>query len=263
MDFKVDINLFELKSLYGGVVIAKKKKISSVGKPFVTICTPTYNRRTFIPALIKSYENQTYPRELMEWVVVDDGSDSVEDLFKDVDGVKYYSLDKRMSLGCKRNYMHTKASGDIIVYMDDDDYYPPNRVLHAVDKLRSKPNVLMAGSSVMFIHFKGLNKIYKFGPFGENHATAGTFAFKKELLKLTCFDNNATVSEEAFFLKDFTIPMIQLDPKKTILVFSHSQNTFDKRQLLLNPKANSIRETKFTPSVFIKDQELREFYVSQ
>lgn len=31
--------------------------------------------------------------------------------------------------------MHEKSKGDILVYMDDDDYYPPERVSHAVETL--------------------------------------------------------------------------------------------------------------------------------
>lgn len=241
----------------------KKKKVSSVGKPLVTVCTPTYNRRTFIPALIQCFENQTYPRELLEWVVVDDGSDPVGDLFEGVSGVKYYRSEERMSLGFKRNLMHKKASGEILVYMDDDDYYPPDRVLHAVYKLRSNPNIMIAGSSKMHIYFKELDKIYQFGPYGPNHATAGTFAFKKELLKLTSYEDNATVAEERFFLKNYTIPMVQLEPKSTILVFAHAQNTYDKNHLVFNPNKKLVRETKFSPSVFIKNKELCEFYMRQ
>jgi len=41
--------------------------------PFVSIVTPTYNRRRFIPSLIKMIQTQTYPRDRMEWVVYDDG----------------------------------------------------------------------------------------------------------------------------------------------------------------------------------------------
>jgi glycosyltransferase involved in cell wall biosynthesis len=33
-----------------------------------------------------------------------------------------------MILGAKRNLIHKHAKGDILVYMDDDDYYPPERV---------------------------------------------------------------------------------------------------------------------------------------
>ena len=35
-----------------------------------------------------------------------------------------------------RNIGNNKCSGDIIVCMDDDDYYPVERVSHAVDALK-------------------------------------------------------------------------------------------------------------------------------
>ena len=71
----------------------------------------------------------------MEWIVIDDGEDNVADLFKDVECVKFFRYEEKMKLGRKRNLMHEKAKGDIIVYMDDDDYYPPERVNHAVNKI--------------------------------------------------------------------------------------------------------------------------------
>ena len=75
----------------------KKKKVSAVGKPFVSVCTPTYNRRQFIPQLIECFKQQNYPKELMEWIIVDDGDDSVEDLFKDVECVKYFREEKKIN----------------------------------------------------------------------------------------------------------------------------------------------------------------------
>ena len=76
----------------------------------------------------------------------------------------------------------------------------------------------------------------QFGPYGPNHATAGTFAFRKELLlENHSYDNDAALAEEKAFLKNYTVPFIQLEPKKTILVFSHIHNTFDKKTLLNNP----------------------------
>ena len=228
--------------------------------PRVSLCTPTRDRRMFIPALIRCFEMQSYPRELLEWVVVDDGSDPVEDLFAGVAGVNYIRNSEPMRLGQKRNFMHRQADGDIIVYMDDDDFYPPDRVLHAVSKLRAKPDILIAGSSVMHIYYHHLDAIYRLGPYGPNHATAGTFAFRKELLDITEFDDEAAFSEEKHFLKDYTIPMIQLEPKKTILVIDHGYNTYDKKQLLQGAHRQYVRETRFKLPVFIKDKELRDFY---
>ena len=49
--------------------------------PFVSVVTPTYNRRKFIPTLIELFKAQTYPQDRMEWIILDDGQDKVGDLF--------------------------------------------------------------------------------------------------------------------------------------------------------------------------------------
>ena len=205
-----------------------KDKLKIPKYPFVSICTPTFNRRPFIPIIIKCFENQTYPKDKMEWIIIDDGTDKIEDLVSHIPQVKYFKYDEKMTLGKKRNISNEKALGDIIIYMDDDDYYPSDRVKHAVDMLRGS-KALCAGSSEMFIYFKHINKMYKFGPYGPNHATAATFAFKKELLKQTKFDEESSVAEERKFLKDYTIPFVQLDSKKCILVFFYKFLPSDNR----------------------------------
>ena len=73
--------------------------------PNVSICTPTFNRRPFIPYLIKSYKDQTYPKNKMEWIIIDDGSDKIKDLVENIEGVQYYSYDKKMTIGKKRNLL--------------------------------------------------------------------------------------------------------------------------------------------------------------
>ena len=70
----------------------------------VTICTPTYNRRKYIENLIQNVMNQDYPAKLIQWVVVDDGEDSVEDLIqkaqekmKEIE-IVYIKLSEKVSL---------------------------------------------------------------------------------------------------------------------------------------------------------------------
>ena len=231
--------------------------------PFVSVCTPTFNRRPFIPATIKCFQNQTYPKERMEWIIIDDGTDPIEDLVKHIPGVKYFRFNKKMALGKKRNLMHEKSKGDIIVYMDDDDYYPPNRVSHAVDKLNASPGVLCAGSSQMFIWFNDIKEMWQFGPYGDNHATAGTFAFRKELLKTTGYNNSASLAEEREFLKGYTTPIVQLDSEKVILCFSHLHNTFDKKNLLKTPNPQFVKRVNFKVEDFIKEPDLLHFYTNE
>jgi len=236
-----------------------KKKLSK--QPLVSLCMPTFNRRPFIPYAIKCFEHQTYPKDKMEWIIVDDGTDKIEDLVKDIPQVRYYKYDEKMTLGKKRNLVNSLAKGDIIVYMDDDDYYPPERVSHAVERLRENPKALCAGSSAMFIYFKHISKMYRFGPYGDNHATAATFAFKRELLNKTKFNETASVAEEKQFLKDYTIPFVQLDPMKTIVVFSHNQNSFDKKELLKTLPNPTINETPVLPGDIVKEQDILKFFM--
>lgn len=230
--------------------------------PLVSICTPTFNRRPFIPNIIKCFQNQTYPKERMEWIIIDDGTDKIEDLIKDIPQIKYFKYDEKMYLGKKRNIMHEKSSGDIIVYMDDDDYYPPERVSHAVETLKNNPQAMCAGSSEMYIYFKHISEMYKFGPYGPNHSTAATFAFRRELLKLTKYDDDAALAEEKNFLKEYTIPFVQMDPMKTILVFSHVHNSFDKKTLLNQGPANPfVKLSDLKVDNFVKEADIRDFFM--
>jgi glycosyltransferase involved in cell wall biosynthesis len=232
-------------------------------KPFVSVCTPTFNRRPFLPFIAQCFLKQDYPMNRMEWVIVDDGTDSIESQVKElkIPQIKYVRLEEKHTLGNKRNIMHSHTKGDIIVYMDDDDYYPPERVSHAVEMLTKHPKALCAGSSAMFTWFKHINKMVQFGPYGPNHATAGTFAFKRKLLLETAYDPSASLGEEKHFLKNYTIPFVQLDPKKVILVFSHSHNTFDKKKLLETP-SKYVNFVDYKVDDFITDPTLREFYLN-
>lgn len=240
--------------------MGKKNKMSKL--PFVSICTPTFNRRPFIPIAIKCFEHQTYPKDKMEWIIVDDGSDKIEDLISHIPQVRYFKYDEKLTLGQKRNITNEKAKGEIIVYMDDDDYYPPERVKHAVDTLRGS-KALCAGSSSMFIYFKHINKMLQFGPYGPNHATAATFAFKRELLLQTKFDETSSVAEERKFLKDYKIPFVQLESMKSILVFSHDHNSFDKKELLKQMPNPNIHETSLTPKDFVKEPDILKFFLEE
>ena len=237
--------------------------------PFISVCTPTFNRRPFIETMIACFDSQDYPKDRMEWIIVDDGTDPVEDLVGGHPNVKYFRFEKKMSLGKKRNTMHDKSKGDIIVYMDDDDYYPPDRVSHAVDMLTTHPAALCAGSSEMYIYFNDRKRMVQFGPYGKDHATAGTFAFKRQLLKQTRYNEDACLAEEREFLKGYTIPFVQLDPMKTILVFSHSHNTMDKRKLLDNieivghPDSQYAKYSSKTLQDFIKDDKIVKFFTEE
>jgi glycosyltransferase involved in cell wall biosynthesis len=228
--------------------------------PFVSICTPTFNRRPFIPFMIKCFENQTYPKDRIEWIIIDDGTDPIKDLVESIPQVKYYYYTEKMLLGKKRNLMHKKCSGDIIIYMDDDDYYPHERVSHAVQTLLDNPTYMIAGCSEMYVYFDSKKKIYRCGPYKEYHSTAATFAFRKELLKETSYNNENALAEERHFLKNYTIPLKQLDSLKSIIVFSHKHNSLNKEKLLDSLELTKTVETDLKIEDYFMDRILKQFY---
>ena len=78
--------------------------------PFVSICTPTFNRRPFFTMIKQCFLKQDYPQDRMEWIIVDDGTDPIGDLVEDIPQVKYFRYEEKMPLGKKRNLMHEKTA---------------------------------------------------------------------------------------------------------------------------------------------------------
>jgi glycosyltransferase involved in cell wall biosynthesis len=231
-------------------------------KPFVSVITPTYNRERFIPALVDCYKSQTYPKDRMEWILLDDGEPVGEQflaLTKDLPNIRYLYNEDKDTIGAKRNQLNREAKGEIIVCMDDDDFYSPERVSHVVQKFLENPKINLAGSSIVYMYYSSCKKIIKMGPYGPNHATNGTMAYRKTYSDKHKYDEFVTFSEEISFLEHHIHPMIQLDPYKVMLVISHSENTFDKEKFL-TIDSPFIQHTSLKIQDFIKNKSLREFY---
>ncbi|HBR2002743.1 glycosyltransferase [Klebsiella pneumoniae] len=99
--------------------------------PLVTIYIPTYNRLQLLKRALKSVLNQTYTN--LEIIVVDDNStDGTRDFLQEqqkIDSrVSYIFKDKNSGACVSRNLAIEKASGLFITGLDDDDYFPANRI---------------------------------------------------------------------------------------------------------------------------------------
>ena len=234
-------------------------------QPLVSIVTPTYNRRRFIPSLIKMVQQQTYPRDRIEWIIYDDGQEPIGDLIEaarsSLPKTVYIFNEDKMTLGEKRNKLNQEAKGDIIVAMDDDDFYFPDRISAAVDALQKNLTVDLAGSSKVFMFFTDTKEIYTIGPYFKSHATNGTMAWRKRYAMSRRYDETVAFAEEKSFLEEYKNPLVQLDPMKVMLVMSHSDNTFDKTQLRNNTNP-LIKKLSKKLSDFIKDPVLLQAFSS-
>jgi glycosyltransferase involved in cell wall biosynthesis len=203
----------------------------------------------------------------MEWIILDDGQDKVKDLFeqaaKRIPNLRYIALPEgeKLLIGAKRNRLNQEAKGSIILAMDDDDYYPPCRVSAVVNAFKQNTKFELAGASEIYMYYSDIQKIYRLGPYNQNHATNGTMAWRKSYAEAHKYDETVTHSEERSFLDDYKHPMIQLDPFKVMLVMSHSENTFDKKKMR-EQESPFMKKTDMKLKTFIKEKEIREFFAS-
>lgn len=106
----------------------KKKTTDKNRHPLMTIVTAFYNAGTYFEQTFYSVMNQTFP--WFEWVIVDDGSDSANDLavlhrFAALDDRIRVVHQKNRGLACARNTGIKRAHTQLIVPLDADDLLCP------------------------------------------------------------------------------------------------------------------------------------------
>jgi O-antigen biosynthesis protein len=117
--------------------------------PLVSCIMPTYNRRQYVSQAIQYFLRQDYPNR--ELIIVDDGSEPVEDLVPSDPRIRYVRLDTRMILGAKRNLACELAQGTIIAHWDDDDWMAPYRLRYQLEVLeREKADLCGAGRQLYY-----------------------------------------------------------------------------------------------------------------
>jgi len=99
----------------------------------VSVIIPTYNRFNYLLKAIESVQNQTYKN--IELIVVNDGSTQKEYYDYKFDNIKIINLDKNSKdifgypcVGYVINIGLNNASGKYIAFLDDDDYFLPNKI---------------------------------------------------------------------------------------------------------------------------------------
>ena len=222
---------------------------------FVSVITSTADRFRFIPRLIEMYRGQTYPKEQMEWIILDDGLNKVEPLFikTDLPNIRYIPLNTKYTMGAKLNMLKAEAKGDTVVVMDDDDYYPPSRVQLVVTAFQQNPKKQVAGCSEVYMYYTDTNEIYRTGPYHKKHALNCTLAWRNSYAKTHDYDDAERCAVESKFLNNFTSPMVQLPSKETILHIIHSSNTFNAIKARTNGTLGLLQKTELKLEDFMKD----------
>jgi len=110
--------------------------------PIISICIPAYKRIDYLKRLLCSIEIQKFKD--YEVIISDDSNDhSVEELLKNFNGrfeIKYFKNEKALGTPANWNHAISKATGEWIKLMHDDDWFDNEHSLEKFALARNNNN---------------------------------------------------------------------------------------------------------------------------
>ncbi len=164
-------------------------------KEKVTVVIPSFNRYKYLKNALESVFSQTYKN--IEIIVINDGSSQKEYYNNSFKNVNFIHLEKNQKEihgfgpGSIRNFGIDKASGDYIAFLDDDDYWFPNKIEKQIKNLRTTKNDMVCSEALIGEGFYSPDKKYK--NFLSNH-------YHSKMKKIY------SPSIYSYYLKNFQVP---------------------------------------------------------
>jgi hypothetical protein len=195
--------------------------------PLVTCIMPTFNRRKFVPAAIEYYLRQDYANR--ELIVLDDGSDPVQDLIPDDTSIRYVRLEGRRSTGAKRNAACRLAQGAIIAHWDDDDWHARWRLGYQVSALLDS-DAQVCGASRLIFHepASGRSWEYVYPDGARPWLAGGTLCYHRSFWERNPFDNVRVGEDTRFVWKCAPGELLALERNSFYVALIHKGNSSRK-----------------------------------
>ena len=182
----------------------------AAAKPRVSVVIPYYELERYVSAALASVEAQTYPRERIEIVIVNDGSFRPQDAVLEDLASHHGALlvsQPNSGLGAARNFGIAVASGEFILPLDSDNVLAPDFIARSLEVLASEPEIAYVTSWLHYIDEaggpwkgtdEGLSPIGNTSRFVERHNVAGdaTALFRREVFDLLAYSQDAAGFED-------------------------------------------------------------------
>ena len=108
----------------------------------VSIIQNCHNGETYLKDSLKSIQNQSYRN--FELIFFDNNSnDRSEEIFKSFNDqrFKYFKSKKKLKLYKARNLAIQESSGDLIAFLDVDDWWDKNKIFKQVNCFKNNPDI--------------------------------------------------------------------------------------------------------------------------
>ena len=121
----------------------------------VSIVTPSFNQSAYLEQAIRSVLEQDYPD--VEYIVVDGASNdgSVDIIKKYAPRLRYWCSEKDSGQADAINKGMKHAAGEIVAWLNSDDYYLPGALRSAVAAFESNPQTMMVYGNMLAVDQTG------------------------------------------------------------------------------------------------------------
>ena len=205
----------------------------------ITILIPTYNRRKFLPLILRNIYAQDYDHQKLKVLIDDDGTeklfindelDMVREEIKPIEIIYNHSSIKK-TIGKKRNDLIKLCTTKIFAFMDDDDIYMPTYISHSYKTLKDNNAGCVGCDKMLFcMTFKEFG-IYALSC-GDNinMIHEATIMATKKWFKGSCkFKNNSEGEGQQLFAgQNNTVAITEIT--KLMICIQHKENTICKKQ---------------------------------
>ena len=106
--------------------------------PKVLIAVPTYGRPDYLPRLLASFKELNYDNKKL--LIINDDKRIKYKLDKEDPNIDICNMDLHLNLSVKRN-LFASWDWDIIMHLDDDDFFLPERINNHLKKYNEDPNL--------------------------------------------------------------------------------------------------------------------------
>jgi hypothetical protein len=211
--------------------------------PPISIVTLIYNRKKFFDLACHSLMISDYPKDKIEWILVDDSDDPMEQNSDMIMGVAnstssfkivYVPLNGKRSISDKRNIGVDKATANIILFMDDDDHYPVSSIRRRVGWLTKhpwEPKAVACTTIACYDLVKGISAV-NVPPMDlplEQRVSEATLTFYKSWWAVKPFPRGVHIGEGEGFLVGRSKDVLEMPPQQIIVAFSHGKNASSRR----------------------------------
>lgn len=218
-------------------------KLDLADCPHISVVTLIYNRKKFFDLACHSMMITDYPKDKIEWIIVDDSDDPAEqnsDRIVQVGEVAapmkfvYVPLKSKTVVSEKRNIGVKSASNDIILYMDDDDHYPETSFRRRVAWLTLhpwRPRCVAATTIACYDLVKGISAV-NVPPMDiplSQRISEATLTFHRSFWEEKGFPTDIMVGEGEGFLQGRDSACMEIPPQQIIVAFSHGKNASSRR----------------------------------